>query len=432
MKPLAVSQAAPPLFLRPAPSALNRRLGRDPDGLVQRLLRRYLGRAYWPADADIQFPVPPAWPPTAAPRQAPLRLDIRLIRPWSAAPARTGARLTTLSRTEPAHSRAAVVAGRPLPDVRDRRPASPGGDVGSERAKAGLMAADIRILRQTIVERAGVMQRPERASGDAGSSPATAAAPAMTVIRTPRETPSPSGLSEQSTRTDTAPDAAARREAALDHPTLDHPAPAERGSAASPANEAQRPAAWRAPETRPTRLTLRRRPAASQSPDRRVLARRGPPARPDFSPVIPRVARTGDAAGQMDLARPELAPARPAPTPAVALSPPRSAPLRPAPLEVRRNPQPALAPAAGQTSAGPRTSEPVGRPGAARPGAAQQAPARSTPAANTTPARPELDVPALRRALNRLPVQDIAPLADRLFEHFERHVRRGLERRGRL
>lgn len=42
----------------------------------------------------------------------------------------------------------------------------------------------------------------------------------------------------------------------------------------------------------------------------------------------------------------------------------------------------------------------------------------------------EFDPAALRHALNRIPASDIAPLADKLFEHFQRHVRRLQERRG--
>ncbi|MBI1407402.1 MAG: hypothetical protein GC145_14920 [Caulobacter sp.] len=426
MKTLTVCKAKAPLFLRPAPTALARRLGHGPGSLVQRLMRRYLGRAYWPADADIQLLAPPAWPPAATPRLERLRLDIRLSRSWSAAPARTGVRLVTLRGSETPGSRRPAEVDRRPPEAVGRGGAARGRDSGAGASSAfpGLTsAADIRILRQTLVLGAAVQRPPGRAGPAAGSNPPSPAAAAMTVIRTPAQAPSSTLPDDQRPRPGAAPALAVRPEAVLDHPEV-----ADRATPARSAAEAPRPAAWRAPETRPTVLTVRRRSTTARASDRRVLARRGPPPRFDFSPIIPRVARTPDtAAARLGSAAADLAPARPAPADSRTTA--RSPAGRAAPLEVRRNPLPAPAPSVGQT---PGRPEVAASAPAARPNAARQASSRSAPAATPAPPRPELDVPALRRALNHLPVQDIAPLADRLFEHFERHVRRGLERRGRL
>jgi hypothetical protein len=432
MSRLAVSRPSAPGIIRPiVATAAAGRASR----LARGIIARHTGRGIWPAWADIWVsrqgqPDGPSAETSRPPMPLLIRLraEIRLIRTLMRGPGADPAE-RAMRRGLTAKPRAATRSGLEQSMAVIRRPSAAAGATPLAyvdrhprvwrpvEADAGIASpdrirmADMRIIdpraTPTVSRRLAVPPAGTPAEivveglippGNAGPASETGQnlmrSPVLPVTRGPAMTmdrpPATPGL---------APETLIVRQA---------PARTPRGAATSRGDGGPEP--W----TRPMPLTIeRRRPMARAQPEARLARSRRPLSFTQRPPlVIPRL--TPGEVTEREIAM------------TVAGLPPMPGQTQAARLDVRRPAATGMEPAG--TGAGPSAAPPP-------PGLAPyqgQGPGRDTAPVATAVQRVELDGPGLNRALRQLPSSDIAPFAERLFEHFERHLRRGLERRGRL
>lgn len=476
MSGLALSRAQAPVLIQPMSGLGGAKALAAAMSLAREIIARLTERGLWPTDSDLQVletaraEASPAAASVrkAQPLQVLLRADIRLLQQREGGKT---SRSSHLVREAPL-DRPALFSVKTVAQAASR-PASDGMDEAGAKPRNPLVPADMRLLRPLIANPANAeVVQPIRIADLEGRQPAvrreTAPEISSNAKLAPRRNAFPASETTQtpaSTRSaDGGRDTGGRQAMALTRdgivqarpsPAPLRPTPAPSSTAASarapaaaspvqpdarrgdegagpqtadltfphtavPSAETPHSPGWRTPGEGAMPLAIARRGVSDTASrgDRRVSAHRmAAPIRP--APTL--VRRFSDTAAA-ETARPANR------TQGGGDAQPRSQGSAAPRLDVRLSASKRDEPSAsGQASEARTTADSTARRVLGSHGAATA----ETP--TTTPLqRLAVDDKALRQAINRLPAADIAPLADKLFEHFERQVRRGLERRGRL